>query len=85
MGLWLRLVGIVLLVFGLIYVLSMVVGVLFWVGVAAAVIAVVVAVIGALGRRGENARPLSKGRQRKIERAADAALRELERRTGSRQ
>lgn len=79
MRLWIA----VLIIFGVMMALSTLVGLLFWVGIAGLIIACVAGLIrGSTGGPG-NSRPLSRRQERRIDKQADKALKEMERKNQS--
>ena len=62
--------------------LSTIVGFLFWIGVGGVVFACITGLLGRVVNGRRIARPLSKRQERKVDAAADRALRELEQKVG---
>ena len=79
MNVWLRLlIGIVVL-FVLVYLLSAVVGLLFWAGVALAIVAGIVGVVGYWTKERQALKPPGRREQRRLDKTAEQALKDLER------
>jgi hypothetical protein len=82
MSFWLKLVGIVVALVILSYVLSAIVGLLFWVGVAVIVVGAITAIIRhMIGERAE-LKPVAPRESRKLDKSTDRALKDLEKKVG---
>ena len=84
MGFWLRLLAIVAALVVLSYLLSAVIGLLFWFGIAIVLIGAVTAVVRHLVGDREIARAPGRREELKLAKTVDRALKDLEQKSGKR-
>jgi len=78
MRFWLSLLGGIVVLFVVVYLLSAVVGLLFWAGVALVILACIAGVLGYLTKEKQLLRSPGRLEKRRIEKTAEQALKDLE-------